>query len=403
MKVRFYIEKRRDEEGKLLTRNRPVFMTVAFHGKRILISTGKKVDHIWWDHKLQRVKSAHPDAAIVNTWLETLNDTASLVWRSLASLSEKPGVKDFRKEFERLRPRFSGGFFDVLIQFMEEGAEKWTAGTYKKVRSFYNQLRDFVSQSSYNLNFNTLNEEFLQKFVDFHSASGRSDVTILKQVNILVWFLNWATRKGYNIYYDYKTFYRLLEKPEIKEVPDLIYLNWEELMTFSSYKSDVIRVERARDLFCLMCFTGIRIAELQNLEKQDVNEESICIKKKNKRTRYIPLNIHSKAILERYRNRLYKNNRALPTLSVVSMNKYVRIIANDAGISREVDNQKGIKLPIHSILTTGTAIPTFIMNAIRLGIPPEIISSYTGVRNDKRIALIQHEMAKSEMHKFNKI
>ena len=143
MRVRFYIEKRRGDDGELLARQRPIFMTVAFNGNRIMISTGKNVDLRWWDPERQRVREEHADANVLNNWFDDLKANASVVWKALAVQSLKPEVKDFKREFERLKPRFSGGFFDVFFLFIEEGSERWSSSTYKKVRSFYKNLKSY--------------------------------------------------------------------------------------------------------------------------------------------------------------------------------------------------------------------------------------------------------------------
>ena len=76
MKARFYIEKRKDESGKLMVKERPVFMSVSFSGKRVIISTEIKVDFHGWDPELQRVKTTFPGSYATNVWLDTLSDTA---------------------------------------------------------------------------------------------------------------------------------------------------------------------------------------------------------------------------------------------------------------------------------------------------------------------------------------
>ena len=243
-------------------------MTVAFNGKRVLISTGKNVDLKWWDHTKQQVREMHPDASVINRWLETLAYTAGTVWKSLASLSENPGVGEFRDEFERLRPRFSGGFFDIMFLFMEEGASHWNISTYRKVRTFYNQLKEFEKAVAYPLHFNTINEQFLYRFREYQEQKSRSESTIRKMVNLLVWYLNWATKNGYNVYYDYRAFYKMLDIENVqKKIPakgEPIYLQWDELLRFMQHSPDTPVKERVRDLFCLSCFTGLRFGELRS-------------------------------------------------------------------------------------------------------------------------------------------
>ena len=386
----------------MLTRQRPIFMTVAFNGKRIFISTGKKVDLQWWDEKKQRVHDSYSEAVVLNEWLGSLENTASVVWKSLASLSEKPGVDMFRVEFEKLRPRFSGGFFEVMIMFLEEGSSKWSKGTYQKVRTFYKQLKEFEINTGYSVGFQSINDEFLEKFRSYFQEKGRSNVTIRKQVNTLVWFLNWASEKQYNLYTGYRKFYRLLDEAEEHGERQLLYLEWEELMSIYRHKIEQTRKERVRDIFCLMSFTGLRFSEMQSLVKSDIQENVLMVGgASGKNTRAIPLNAYAIDVLSRYTNRYYKNNLALPSVSAATMNKYLRLLAKECKLNRVVAsiNDEGIFLS--DAITAGVATQTFIIHAIRLGIPPEIISYYTGVKKDIRMELLKHELAKNEMQKFN--
>ncbi|MEX0982873.1 MAG: site-specific integrase [Bacteroidales bacterium] len=409
MKVRFYIEKRRGKDGRLLTSRRPIFMTVAFHGKRVLISTGKNVDLKWWDHTKQQVREMHPDASVINRWLETLAYTAGTVWKSLASLSENPGVGEFRDEFERLRPRFSGGFFDIMFLFMEEGSRRWSISTYQKVRTFYNQLKEFEKSEMYPLHFNTMNESFLYRFRDYLEKKSRSESTIRKMVNLLVWYLNWATKNGYNVYYDYRGFYKMLDKGSATEkIPakcEPVYLEWDELLRFLKHSPCTTVKERVRDLFCLSCFTGLRFGELRNLTKEDVMASSVIVRKGDSKVRYVPVSKYAAVILEKYKHRYYRDNAALPPVSAMTVNKYLRVMAKELKLERTVAVGIGSRrrAMLWEVLTAGAGVQTFIMHALRLEIPADVIASFTGVTSDHRIKLMKQELAMKEIKKFDLI
>lgn len=380
-------------------------MTVAFHGKRILISTGKFVDLKWWDHTKQQVHEAAPDARLINTWLDTLAYTAGIVWRSLASLSVKPGAGDFRREFERLKPRFSEGFFEVMFLFMKEGSERWSSSSYRKVRTFYHQLQEFSSVTGYPMRFDRVDNAFLEAFMAFQSEKGRSEATVHKMVNTLVWFLNWATREGYNVYNDYRRFYRQLGKLSRPARRRSLYLEWNELMLLLNYQTATPGKARVCDLFCLMCLTGIRFSELSRLKRTDVDKDRILIRGNGKKDRTVPLNSHAQQILGRYANRYYRDNLALPPVSVVTVNKYLQVIGKEAGLYRKVKDPRdgSTEQPLYTLLTAGVALQTFIMHALRLAIPSEVISGITGVHADQRIAQFKQEIASREIKKFNDI
>lgn len=391
MRIRFYIEKRKAEDGSMLIKDRPVFMTVAFHGKRILISSGKKLDHHWWDAEKQRVRPEHPEALVLNTWFDNMRATAMQAWKAVSS-AEVPDVKSFREAYKRLKPKFSTGFFDVFFQFMEEGSQRWNRSTYSKVRTFYTHLKEFEEMEGIVLTFSGIDKSFLDRFREFYARKGNKHTTTMKAVNTLVWFLNWASEQQYNIYTDYKTFYKEMgDAQERSHVRDEVYLEWNELMSLLDLSLDEPRQERARDIFCFMCLTGLRYGEVRNLHKEDVLENRIIVKKKSSKTRTVPLNRFSGEIISHYDNKYYRNNAALPVMSLVTLNKYIKIIVGQAGLKKSVE------------VTAGMASTTFIMNALKLDIPAPVISSYTGVNKDRRVKILKQQLAMEEMKKFDSL
>ena len=91
-------------------------------------------------------------------------------------------------------------------------------------------------------------------------------------------------------------------------------------------------------------------------------------------------------IFSLYKNKYYLNNTAFPSLSIITMNKYLKILASEAGLNRKI--------------TAGMGVNTFLANAIRLKVPLEVISGFTGVKNDSRFRHIRKELEKLELEKF---
>lgn len=392
MRIRFYIEKRKMEDGRLMTRARPVFMTVAFNGKRVLISSGRKIDMDWWDTENQKVREEHPEAMVLNSWFSTMKETALAAWKSLSDL-EDPDTRSFREAYKRLKPTYSKGFFDVFFQFMEEGSERWSKSTYSKVRTVYNHLKAFEAGQESALNFRGMDHDFLTKFRRYYKEKGNNETTTLKAVNTIVWFLNWATEQRYNIFTDYRKFYKEMNTTVSETArPPEVYLEWEELMNIYSFSNEEPKFQRARDIFCFMCFTGIRFSELQGLRKEHILEKRIVVKKQSAKTRIVPLNKYAEGIIQGYQNKYYRNNAALPLMSLVTLNKYIRKIAGELGMKKK-----------QSAITAGTASVTFILNALKLDIPAEIISTYTGVNNDRRIKILKQQIAAEEIKKFDSL
>jgi len=190
--------------------------------------------------------------------------------------------------------------------------------------------------------------------------------------------------------------------PEEKSTLPL-FLNWDELMRLKEYVTDNRRMERVRDLFCFMCFSGVRFSELQQMKKEDLKPGEIRIKKPGGGVRLIPMNKYAHEIYQKYENKYYLNNSAFSSMSIITMNKYLRLMGKETGLTRLVAplNEGEGSQPLYRRLTAGIAINTFIRNAIEMKIPVEIISRFTGVQNDSRVRRIKSDLAKEEMNKFN--
>ena len=356
-----------------------------------------------WDSELQRVQASAADSHVFNAWLETLEQTAAKAFEALERSGNTINAKSFRELFSRLKPQYSPGFFPLFYQFMESNSSRWSMATYRKVRSIYKLLRDFEERAAYPMAFNRMDTIFLEKFTAFCSEKAYRPSTIHRAVNILIWFLNWATDNKYNVYREYRQFYKLLP-PLQEKIPIPLFLKWEEVIQLQGFVTDNRRLEQVRDLFCFMCFAGVRFSELQQLKKEDVSSAEVIIKQPNGGLRRVPLNKYARKIYLDYEDKYYLNNTAFPGMSVITMNKYLRIMAREAGLSRMVRcrGDEDDRVPLYNCLSAGLAVNTFIANALELDVPAEIISGFTGVQNDSRVRRIKLDMAVKEIKKFDR-
>ncbi len=402
MRTRFHIEKRKDAAGRLLSADRPVLMSVTFDGNRVIIGTGIKVDINGWDADHQRIQASYPGSQHLNSWLESMQVIAGKAMEALIHSDNEQSSESYRQLFQRLKPKYSAGFFDLFFQFMESRSSSWSSATYRKVRSLYNLLRQYEEQSRTAISFHKLDVQFLEDFMAFCKQKNYQYSTTYKAVNNLVWFLNWATDQGYNVFREYKQFYKLMDAPDEKaSLP--VFLHWDELLRLKEYKTDNRRMERVRDLFCFMCFAGVRFSDLQRLKKEDLKEGEIALKSLGRGTRTIPMNAYALEIRQKYENKYFLNNSAFPPMSIITMNKYLRLMGRDIGLNRMIYSSATVEhgLPLYSRLKAGTAVNTFIKNAIELEVPIEIIASFTGVQNDSRVRRLKSELALEEIKKFD--
>ena len=125
------------------------------------------------------------------------------------------------------------------------------------------------------------------------------------------------------------------------------------------------------------------------------------------------MNDITKAILEKYKDAPFKNNKALPNYTNQAMNRDIKELCKLVGINEEirVTTYKGnVRIdeihPKHELVGTHTGRRTFIVNALSLGVPPNIVMKWTGHSDYKAMKPyidIVDTIKASEMAKFNEL
>jgi integrase len=329
----------------------------------------------------------------------------------------QPNPTELKQTFDELIGRKeseSGGtekpFYTVYDEFLGTMGRQnnWTKSTYAKFNSLKKHLQNFDSSIS----FVELTEDKLQDFIASMQSSDFRNTTISKYMSFLRWFLRWAHNKGYYPGILHETF-----KPKFKgtdgNAKEVIYLEWEELINLYSFDfSARSSLAAVRDVFCFCCFTGLRYSDVAKLRRSDVRDNYITVvTQKTVDGLIIELNDYSRAILKKYEGIRLPNDLALPVISNQKMNDYLKNLGKLVGLNepQRIVYFKGNTrhedvFPKYTLLTTHCGRRTFIVNALRLGIPAEVIMKWTGHSNFKAMqpyVKIVDKLKVSEMQKFN--
>ncbi len=321
-------------------------------------------------------------------------------------------------------------FFDVFDMFAKECGEKnaWTDATFEKMEAMRVDLTSFKK----NINFSDLTEATLTDFVtylrdakklktprkkkgdredyDQEDLVGLKNSTIQKKLGYLRWFLNWATDRGYNSNLAYKTFRPTLKMTQRK----VIYLTKDEIARIRelTLPYDKSHLDPVRDVFLFCCFSGLRHSDVNNLRRCDIKDDHIEVTTvKTADSISVELNKTSKAILEKYKSIQFKDNKALPNYTNQAINRDIKELCKLAGINEEIrittykgNNRVNDILPKYELVGTHTGRRTFIVNALSLGIPPNVVMKWTGHNDYKSmkpyIDIVDTIKAES-MSKFN--
>jgi integrase len=410
--VRFYIEKRRDERGRMRTHNIPILLYFSYEGRRLQLHTGEKVDFGEWDSQRQRVRDEVPGSKALNRYLQSLAQELLDIYRGAKAMGMQPGPDYLRKQLKYPRNKDQVDFFNVLIRFIDENHERWSIHTFRKARSTYNHLRAFEESEGTRIDFNRIDKDFLDRYVRFFRIKfNHSNTTISKNLSVLKWFINWATEKGYNknlLYRDYQLDWEA--KPRL-ENSDLV-LDWDELMRISVFSPSGWDLKEVRDIFCFMCFSGLKLSRVNQVREANVFNQQIRMPGKNEeKTTTIPLNEKAHGILKEYLGKNLPGEGVFPHFDHSRFNQLLKKLGREAGIDRFVNleilagSERGRRqVPKYEILSSRVAVNTFLFHGLRLGISPEVlayVSGYKTLAGIERFRPLIESLAGEDIQRFN--
>ena len=420
----FTLESRK-KDGVLIVENVPIRMRVNFASKRIEFTTGYRIDAAKWDADKQRVKNgcsnklkqsaSEINASLLGYYTEIQEIFKKFEVEEIMPTQEqiKEAFNALHKPIEEVKPKKStpNAFYKVFDEFVRDCGRQndWTDSTYEKFAAVKNHLMNFRDE----LTFDFFDERGLNNYVTYlRDVKEMRNSTIGKQLSFLKWFLRWAFKKGVHQNNAYDSY-----KPKLKSTQKkIIFLTWEELNKLREFEIPTTKqaLDRVRDVFLFQCFTGLRYSDVFNLRRSDIKGDHIEVTTvKTSDSLIIELNNHSKAILDKYKDVAFEDDKVLPVITNQKMNDYLKELAELAGIDEPVrqtyyrGNERIDEVtPKYALLGTHAGRRTFICNALALGIPPQVVMKWTGHSDYKAMKPyidIADDIKANAMSKFNQL
>ena len=421
----FTLESRK-KDGVLIVENVPIRMRVNFASKRIEFTTGYRIDAEKWDTDKQRVRNGctnklKQSASEINASLLGYYTEVQEIFKKFEVEEIMPTPEQIKEAFnalhkpieEEVKPKKStpNAFYKVFDEFVRDCGRQndWTDSTYEKFAAVKNHLMNFRD----GLTFDFFDEKGLNDYVTYlRDVKEMRNSTIGKQLSFLKWFLRWAFKKGLHQNNAYDSY-----KPKLKSTQKkIIFLTWEELNKLREFEIPAAKqaLDRVRDVFLFQCFTGLRYSDVFNLRRSDIKGDHIEVTTvKTSDSLIIELNNHSKAILDKYKDVAFEDDKVLPVITNQKMNDYLKELAELAGIDEPVrqtyyrGNERIDEVtPKYALLGTHAGRRTFICNALVLGIPPQVVMKWTGHSDYKAMKPyidIADDIKANAMSKFNQL
>lgn len=384
-------------------------MRVSWNGKRISHCLYNPIAPSEWDEQNGMPKRSQQKTVKelneLTAAVDRLFDKCHLEQRIPLEEEVKMALGDIQADGEKQNKH---NIVASINEYINESTRtgSWSSGTYnrwKVIKSHLEEWRETMSVENFN-------EESMRQYMDFLYGKEMRNTTVAKNISSVRTFLRWCRKKGYTTNSEWDDYHpRFIGNGDDKEI---IYLTQEELRSIMELKIPKTHyLDQVRDVFLFCCFSGLRYSDVAKLRQSDVHEDYISVvTKKTSDSLRIELNDITKAILAKYKNNDIEA-LALPVTTNQQMNDALKELGEMAQIDTPVRRVYWVKserkeevVPKYKLISTHCGRRTFVVSALSLEIPSEVIMRWTGHKDHKAmkpyVAIVDKQKRES-MAKFN--
>ena len=419
----------------------PINMFYTLNNVRLRCSTDQKIYPEYWNIKTREafylnrddakklLPNLQPNQYLTKTEVDGINEALRSLSAKVKFIenkfihTERPfSAKMVLDELKKQERQKSGAFvkveeptdllFDFMDRYMMEHEATREPGSLTVYKSVKNHLKAYQDSTGHRVTFAGIDYNFFNKLQTFLIKRTKTDkqgkttpmlnnTTIAKSLSTLKTFLSYARRQGIKVNDGYRDF---SIKKEKLEVIALDQAEFDAMMQLDLTGN--VRLQRARDLFCFSCASGLRYSDIAQLRREHIRDNTIFITvKKTKSELTIPLNGITASILDKYKDL----HTPLSMVSNQGLNKSIKDLCKLAGITKpiEIVRFSGVKRivtvhPKYQLCHFHTARKTFCTLSLEKGMSAEqvmSISGHTDYKSFKRYVDVTEKLKKVVMVK----
>lgn len=404
--IKFLLKDARAERSTLIN------LVFRFNNGRFKTSTGLTIVPYQWDPERQRAftnqktRIAREPFETINAHLERHRSALKTVLNRL-QLAQVPFTNEVLKqqldiELGRVKKQKPAplladqeNFTDYIVRFVSEAeagkrlnarSSRYSLFTLKGYLKLKRLLENYQAGTGNPINYSGFSLDFYHTFKLWLTNRGLTLNYVGSLMKDLKVMLKQAHADGLhsNLIFQHKDFKKFSEEV------DSVYLSEDELTTI--YNLDLTStpgLERARDLFLIGCYTGLRFSDFSQLKPENITNNGRILTRKTLKTSErvsIPLNSKVLSILKKY------GGTPPHTISNQRLNEHLKELCQRAKLTDRVEvsktrggNSETLYPEKWELVGTHTARRSFATNAYLAKVPPVSIMKITGHRSEKML------------------
>jgi|GEM_PF-4866261 len=376
MKIRYLLKKKAGQDKTGL-----IYIALYFKDEVELISTGQRILKNDWSTNDQFPKAHHGVVA------KTITEFKSRISKAITRLEAREEIVtpfSVKQEFslfesekvilnlanDKKKKENKKSVKSLAILWLENNLFQYEPSTQKTVRESINQFLEFLTKSGNGaIEKGALAESIITSYERYLQEKKKlANSTHGKRMKHLRWFLKTL---GYNV----DSIKIRTGKKEIIALSDKEVAQLEQVDVSNSSE-----LQKAKDMFLLGVYTGLRISDLKRLNETRIIDGRIRMTlQKNDKEVTIPLLAKARMIINR-------NDGRSPKISEQVLNRSIKTVCEKAGIKdkltirinvagRDIDKEE----PKFKLITSHTAGKTFISLAPQwFGLSPAEVAAIVG-------------------------
>lgn len=393
----------------LTNKRRPkatVVMLVSFFGKQYRKSIGVGLPQKYWNSAKHRAKvTADFDGYTINESIEHWEGLGRRTVRFFISERRSPTPKEFSQKMAELSESVVDNSLNINTNYFCDYIERIYIPRYSLVRNkrtvikyeqVLRKLKVFEFETKRHYRITDINIDFYNRFQHWFYSKGYSRNYFGNVINIVKQAYR-ESRENDRLHNEHGTDHRDFIAP--KDPVDNVYLNLDELKQIQdldiekavasdqtpqkAHEGDnilrrVAALERARRLFLIGCYTGLRVSDFSRLREAHVGKFITIKTQKTGTSVVIPIHPVVRKIIDNGFN-------LSDTISEQKLNVHIKELCRLAGIDMEVLVNRNVGghnievvLPKFQLISSHTARRSFATNAYKAGVPTIAIMKITG-------------------------